>query len=92
MRLELMEQRHLTANHNYLPKKYTGKVTMFRATESLEANPEDHPLSWKYLADGGYEHHIIEGTHNIVDEKYTEIIGTKFRDCLERARLKQRRA
>ena len=76
---------NLKAVYNYPPKVYPGRITLFRAVESLEEHPLDHPMSWGPLAGGGLDVHIIEGTHRLIDEPYVAEVVAKLEECLEKA-------
>ena len=69
----------------YVPRPYPGKIVLFRASDSLEWNPIDSPMSWAKLAQGGLEQHIIEGNHQLVSEPYVRDVVKQLRNILEEA-------
>jgi thioesterase domain-containing protein len=73
------------AERHYRLQPYSGRVTLFRATEAL--TPENDPHArWRELARGGVEIQEIEGHHaDIIIEPQVRITGEKLRACLERA-------
>ncbi|MGA9966029.1 MAG: amino acid adenylation domain-containing protein [Terriglobales bacterium] len=74
------------AERQYQLRPYSGRVTLFRATEAL--TPENDPHArWRELARGGVEIQEIEGHHaDIILEPQVRITAAKLRACLERAR------
>jgi aspartate racemase len=75
-------KNHTKALTNYAPTLYPGKVTLFRATESLDTNPVDSPLGWEPIAGGGLEVHYFNATHNLVDTEYAEAVSKKLNECI----------
>jgi amino acid adenylation domain-containing protein len=73
------------AERQYQLGPYSGRVTLFRATEAL--TPENDPHArWRELARGGVEIQEIEGHHaDIIVEPRVRITAEKLRACLERA-------
>ena len=73
------------AERQYQLRPYSGRVTLFRATQAL--TPENDPHArWRDLARGGVEIQEIEGHHaDIILEPQVRITAEKLRSCLERA-------
>jgi len=73
----------------YVPQVYSGRVTLFRATEGfIKAHP-DSLLGWGKLAAGGLEIHDIPGNHNdkctdILVAPNVQVLAEKLRSCIER--------
>jgi len=86
IRVQHMAHHHEHASQNYNPHPYPGKVTLFRASESIAINPLDHPLGWKPLALGGIDYYVFDSTHRLVDEEYAEEVGMRLEECLAEAR------
>jgi aspartate racemase len=84
--LQYLRYKHSEALRYYVPSQYPGKITLFRASESLEENPTDSPVGWMPLATGGVEIYHFEATHNIVDVEYARDIASKLSECLDAAR------
>ena len=78
-------RKHGEALRKYVPLPYPGKITLFRATKSLEGNPVDAPMGWGPLAREGVEVHLFEATHMLVNPEYAEKIASKLSKCLEDA-------
>jgi thioesterase domain-containing protein/acyl carrier protein len=78
----------LEAEADYVPgqKAYPGKITMFWAREA-EQDFEDNRLGWDRLAAGGFEVHVVPGTHSSMrEEPNVAALVEKLRPCLDSAR------
>ncbi|MEZ4644337.1 MAG: SDR family NAD(P)-dependent oxidoreductase [Chloroflexota bacterium] len=80
-----MWQATLQATNNYVPQLYPGKVTLFRASESLKWNPVESPSSWRQVAGDGLDVRLIEGTHDIIKEPYVNDLARQFKEVLDQA-------
>jgi len=78
--------KHTEALINYVPVVYPGKITLFRATQSLTANPDDSRLGWGPLAAGGMDVHHFDAPHEIVNPEYAKDVASKLHECLKQAR------
>jgi amino acid adenylation domain-containing protein len=73
------------AERQYQLRPYSGRVTLFRATQALTPDNDPH-ARWRDLARGGVEIQEIEGHHaDIILEPQVRITAEKLRSCLERA-------
>jgi aspartate racemase len=73
------------AERQYQLRPYSGRITLFRATQALTRENDPHAL-WQELASDGVEIQEIEGHHaDIIIEPQVRITAEKLRDCLERA-------
>jgi amino acid adenylation domain-containing protein len=69
--IELAQARNLfhlfkgnvQAFRSYVPKVYSGRITLFRAAYRADGICEDPTLGWGDLAAGGVEIHDVPGTH-----------------------------
>jgi aspartate racemase len=77
---------HSKALHAYIPKRYPGKVTLFRSSETEQINPDDESWGWNALAGGGLDMFRFNASHNIVDSQYAEEVARTLNDCLVKAR------
>lgn len=77
-----LQESHTKALQNYVPGLYSGKITLFRASQTLKANPPDSPLGWGPLTTGGLEVYLFDSTHRIVDAEYAEEVAQKLNECL----------
>jgi thioesterase domain-containing protein len=76
----------------YVPKPYTGRVTLLRATEPRQYGNNYHnwdadpTLGWSDLAAGGVEVLPVPGSHdNIIIRPYVEAVARQLRDCIDKA-------
>jgi aspartate racemase len=83
--LHYLKLKHSEAIRKYVPVHYPGKITLFRASQSVEMNPADSPMGWAPLAGEGVEAYYFEATHNIVSREYAEKIAFELNECLEKA-------
>jgi amino acid adenylation domain-containing protein len=81
-----LRKRHREALVNYVPAVYPGKITLFRASESLATNPDDSLLGWAPLAAGGMEIYHFEASHAIVYGECAKEVAETLNDCLKKAR------
>jgi thioesterase domain-containing protein/acyl carrier protein len=81
----------MAAEEEYVPSRrvYPGKITLFRARDA-KRDFEDNRLAWRKLAAGGFEVHIVPGTHTSMrEEPHVAELVAKLKDCLEEARGSQ---
>jgi len=83
---DYLKKSHIDALVNYVPEVYPGKVTLFRASETLPDNPDHSPLGWEPLAGGGLEIHHFNTTHEMLNAYYSEDVAEKLNECLVKAR------
>lgn len=70
---------------NYTPPNYEGRITLFRATNTIQAYLEDLQGTrrrWDDLAVGGIEIYDIDGAHNLEQEPYVRVLAEKLKLCL----------
>ena len=84
--LRYMRLNHRMALRNYVPTRYPGKVTLFRATESLESDSIESPMGWAPLSGGGLDVHYFDTPHEMIKAEYAEPIARKLNECLIAAR------
>jgi len=84
--LRYLRESHSEALINYVPAIYPGKVTLFRALETLPANPDESPTGWKPLTAGGLEVYHFDASHEILDPKYVKDVASRLNECLQKAR------
>src|SRR5207249_244042 len=84
--LRNVEMANLLAQDRYRPRRYPGRVTLFRATQQPLGSPEDPQLGWGGLAEGGCEVHDIPGDHmEITEEPQVRSLAERLRACLRKA-------
>jgi amino acid adenylation domain-containing protein len=76
------------AESRYVPKVYSGRITVFRPnTKSLRSN-DDAMGGWSDWSAGGVEIHEISGRHdNMFFEPNVAILAEKLTECLRRAEM-----
>ena len=84
--LRYLQKSHSEALINYIPSVYPGKITLFRATTTVQKHPADSPMGWGPLAAGGMEVHYFDAPHMIVNEPYAKDVAQKLNECLIAAR------
>jgi thioesterase domain-containing protein/acyl carrier protein len=76
----------LRATQNYGPHLYPGRITFFKASETLAGTSPDPTLGWSEWASGGVEVHIVPGNHaNLMYEPHVEVLAEKLTACLNQA-------
>jgi hypothetical protein len=89
--LHYLRMSHGEALTNYVPLIYSGKVTLFRASETLSDSPDHSLLGWAPLSAGGLDVHYFNATHEIMRPEYSHEVALKLNECLTKARsLNQR--
>jgi len=72
---------------NYVPQVYPGKVTLFRASETVflsNDGPDNDQLGWDRVAAGGLEIHKVPGNHNtLLAEPHVQVLAPKLKTCIE---------
>ncbi|MDJ0903888.1 MAG: amino acid adenylation domain-containing protein [Xenococcus sp. MO_188.B8] len=85
-------QIHNNAYKNYVPKPYSGNVTLFQTQGDLrppEGYYNDSQWGWGKLVKGELEIHIVPGRHSkVLVEPHIKLHGEKLRDCIERSQTK----
>ncbi|MDA4120318.1 MAG: alpha/beta fold hydrolase [Thaumarchaeota archaeon] len=71
------------ATRNYAMHRYSGRITLFKASEDLVASSPDPTLGWGEWAAGGVEVHAVPGNHaNMVYGPQVEVLALKLKTCL----------
>lgn len=83
--LDYLRKSHTQALNSYFPQWYSGQITLFRASETLSAEPEDALLGWKSLAGGGFEVFHFNATHNLLGPEFSKEVAAQLIACLDRA-------
>jgi thioesterase domain-containing protein/acyl carrier protein len=73
----------LRATQNYGLHLYPGRITFFKASETLAGTSPDPTLGWSEWASGGVEVHVVPGNHaNLMYEPHVEVLAEKLMACL----------
>jgi len=76
----------LRATQNYGLHLYPGRITFFKASETLAGTSPDPTLGWSEWASGGVEIHVVPGNHaNLMYEPHVEVLAEKLTACLNQA-------
>jgi amino acid adenylation domain-containing protein len=71
------------AARNYVPRRYAGRIVLFKAAENLGREPLDPALGWSEWADGGVEVCSVPGNHaNMVYSPNVEVLAEKLKSAL----------
>jgi thioesterase domain-containing protein len=83
--LRIVMQAHMEAINEYRPRRFSGRVTLFRARTRPLFHSLDEDLGWKDLAAGGVEVIQIPGNHDsILEEPHVARLARRLQDCLDR--------
>ncbi|MDR5726224.1 MAG: alpha/beta fold hydrolase, partial [Terriglobia bacterium] len=78
----------LRATQNYELHLYPGRVTLFKASETLTGTSPDSTFGWSEWASGGVEVHVVPGNHaNLIYEPHVEVLAEKLTVCLNQAQF-----
>jgi aspartate racemase len=84
--LRKVEQLNIVAIRNYIPRPYTGRITLFPASTRSVGEFHDREQGWGKLALGGVEIHDVTGDHlTMFQMPYVSVVAQKLAECLERA-------
>jgi len=85
-RFVMLLRNDLRATQSYALHRYPGRITFFKASETLEATTTDPTMGWSDWASGGVEVHIVPGNHaNLMYEPHVEVLAEKLAARLEQA-------
>lgn len=74
----------------YVPKKYEGKMTLFRACDQPFGIKPDQTLGWDGFAAGGMEIHEVPGDHvTLLAEPHVRILAERLNECILTAQAEQ---
>jgi amino acid adenylation domain-containing protein len=76
----------LRATQNYGLHFYPGRITFFKASETLAGASPDPTMGWNEWASGGVEVHVVPGNHaNLMYQPHVEVLAEKLTACLNLA-------
>jgi thioesterase domain-containing protein len=77
---------NIEASARYVPEKYEGRVTLFRAAERVTPSiPHGETLGWGGLA--ALEVHFVPGNHlTMLGPPHVEVVAELLKTCLRKAR------
>jgi aspartate racemase len=65
-RIQRTYEAHMRAQRRYVPRTYSGTITLFAAQE--EYGPDDARPLWKNLTSGGFDLHLVPGNHRTMSQ------------------------
>ena len=75
---------HTEAWRAYQPQVYSGRITLFRASESSEDGYQEPDMGWGRLTSGEVEVHEVPGDHlSIIHEPHVRVLAERLRGCLD---------
>jgi thioesterase domain-containing protein/acyl carrier protein len=85
-RFVMLLRNDLRATQTYELHLYPGRITFFKAGETLTGTSADPTMGWSDWASGGVEVHIVPGNHaNLMYEPHVEVLAEKLTACLNQA-------
>ena len=87
-RMADVRNANLKASQIYVPQPYSGRVTLFRATEDVFYSPAylKTGLGWKAVALGGLDIEDVPGNHlGMLAEPHVQVLAEKLKACIDRA-------
>ncbi len=85
-RINQVSNAHNRAMFRYKPEIYSGKVTLFRASQQSGKTAKDPTMGWNALATGGVEMHTVQGNHlNVLLQPQVEGLAKVLKACLDQA-------
>ena len=85
-RFVMLLRNDLRATQTYGLQRYPGRITFFKASETLIGASEDPTMGWTEWASGGVEVHVVPGNHaNLMYAPHVEALAQKLTACLNEA-------
>jgi amino acid adenylation domain-containing protein len=91
-RLKAKVISNMWAVARYVPRPYSGHISLFLAEDPSEPTSYDPRMNWQGIATGGLEVHIIPGSHDAItrtgvarSESQAQALAQTLRTCIERA-------
>ncbi|MFC2099378.1 amino acid adenylation domain-containing protein [Candidatus Bipolaricaulota bacterium] len=90
-RIQRTYKAHLHAQNTYVPRVYSEKITFFASRK--EYAPDDSRPLWKNLTSGGFELHLVPGTHRTMSQgSHLQTLAQELENVIREARLCSRTA
>ncbi|MFN8403101.1 MAG: amino acid adenylation domain-containing protein [Anaerolineales bacterium] len=83
--LNYLRKSHTQALLAYSPEWYPGRITLFRASETLSQESDNTSQGWDTFAGGGLEVFHFNATHNLLDDQYANDVASQLIACIDRA-------
>ncbi len=82
-RFVLILRSDLRATQNYRLRRYPGRISFFKASETLADTPADPTMGWRGWAGGGVEVHLVPGNHaNMMYEPHVAALANAVTACI----------
>jgi thioesterase domain-containing protein/acyl carrier protein len=87
-RFVMLLRNDLRATQIYRLHHYPGRITFFKASETLACTSADPTMGWSDWAGDGVEVHVVPGNHaNLMYAPHVEILAAKLTACLDQAQF-----
>jgi len=87
-RFVMLLRNDLSATQAYGLHRYPGRITFFKANETLADTPADPTMGWSEWASGGVEVHVVPGNHaNLMYAPHVEVLAAELTACLNQAQV-----
>ena len=81
----LVSRSNARAKSRYVPKPYSGTITLFWASDNPEEST-DRRLAWREFATDGFDLHIVPGDHSsMMADPHVKVLAQELKNCLYRA-------
>ncbi|HUZ95886.1 MAG TPA: amino acid adenylation domain-containing protein [Edaphobacter sp.] len=85
-RFVMLLRNDLRAAQAYELHRHPGRITFFKACETLDGAPADQTMGWSEWASDGVEVHVVPGNHaNMMYAPHVEVLAKELTACLNRA-------
>ncbi len=82
-------ETNVAAGEQYVPSIFSGRATLFQASERPDWFEYDPTMGWDTYFTDGIEVYMVSGDHlSIYDEPNVQEFGEKLKYCIEKAQLK----
>jgi thioesterase domain-containing protein/acyl carrier protein len=87
-RFVMLLRNDLRATQAYGLHRYPGRITFFKASETLAETSADPTMGWSEWASGGVEVHVVPGNHaNLMYPPHVEVLAAELTACLNQAQV-----
>jgi amino acid adenylation domain-containing protein len=87
-RFVMLLRNDLRATQTYGLHRYPGRITFFKASETLDGTSADPTMGWDDWASGGVEVLVVPGNHaNLMYAPHVEVLAAKLTACLNQAQF-----
>jgi surfactin family lipopeptide synthetase C len=88
--IDAIHEVHSAAESSYVPKSYSGHITLFWCAEYPLRGFQDRRLGWSDVAEGGLEVQVVPGNHfSMLEPGHVTSLAEELARCLARTRKQQ---